>query len=243
MGLALMSCQKQQTEFLIDTNFACFEKEVDLIIAENCCNVDGNFFTCENIKVSDINTIDAAHISILPSACLDLNSEVIFSNGTDETAFILRDKKHYLLREVISVGCPGRFESVTYIEQSNEVVELAFQNNLFGLDTIYIKLKSAILSSEGQTANPKVDRYSILHRLSFTNIANFYVTHTVGDSDFDSQHKTFHDSIMLNNESYYGVVEFKLRQNFHAAPHTRLYLSEELGFFGFDKNQELWLKL
>ena len=38
------------------------------------------------------------------------------------------------------------------------------------------------------------------------------------------------------------MVEFKVRSNFHAEPHTRLYVNQEFGFFGFEKNQMIWLK-
>jgi len=243
IGLTLMSCQKELKVFVIDSNFDCLGNNVELVFSENCCDITPNFLTCEIIEVPDINTLDADHVSILPGACLEVNGELVFSSGDEVTKFILRDKKHFLLREILAISCTGLFESASYIEQSNEVVELAYQNEVFGLDTLYIKLKTAIFGHEGQIPDPKIDRYSILHRKSFTNIANFYVLHTVGASGFDSQHKTFHESITLNNQIYSNVVEFKLRANSQASPHTRLYVSDELGFFGFEKDQKVWLKL
>lgn len=242
IGCSLLSCQKELNVFVIDSNFDCLENEVELVFDENCCEIQNDFFVCEIIKVPDINTIDADHTSIVPGACLDINSKIVFASGDEETSFVLKDKKHHLLRELLAVNCSGFFERFSYIEQSNEVVEMAYQNELFGLDTIYIKLKSAIYGHEGQIPDPKIDRYSILHRKSFTSIANFYVLHTVGDSGFDSQHKTFHESIMLNNQLYNNVVEFKIRENFHATPHTRLYVSEVLGLIGFEKDEKTWVR-
>jgi len=188
--------------------------------------------------VDEINGIDEQKSSWLPNACSELNSELVFESNNEETRFSLEKREHYFFHEELLLSCNGNYEHGTYVEQKNEVIELAYLDILFGSDTVYIKLNSIINSYENQTPNPKVDIISLLHRRSFSNIANFYFRHRIGDTDFDHNSRTFHNSIVLSGEEYASVVEFKLRTYFHADPHTRLYIIGEFGILDSKKMEE-----
>lgn len=240
----LLSCNKEDAipKVKVESKLECFKGELEIITDEGCCDIDSNFLTCEILEVEGINTIDEQSFSWLPNACSGPDSEITFTSSLGETKFTLLDRDHYILYEALRVSCNENYERSTFIKQKSEIIRLAFQNELFGQDTLYLELRSIISAYESQTPTPKIDRYSILHHRSNTNIANFYVIHRIGDSGFDFPSKTFHEAIELNGKEYYSVVEFKIRSNAHATPHTRIYINDEFGFFGFEVNQMVWTK-
>lgn len=242
ISIIFINCNKEESNQTTQTVFDCFGNELDIITDQECCDTELNFFICEILKVEEVNRIDEQSYSWIPNACSELNSEIIFKSGSQETIFTLLDRSHFILHEELMLSCNENYERSTYIEQKNEIIELAYLNELFGLDTIYIKLRSIISSYENQTPNPKVDIYSILHRKSNTNIVNFYHQHVVNDKDYDYSFQTFHELIELNGEEYMSVVEFKVQSNVHAEPHTRIYINEQFGFFGFEKDKIVWIK-
>jgi hypothetical protein len=245
ISILFINCTKEESNQTTQTAFVCFGSELDIITDQECCDTEPNSSICEILKVEEVNRIDPQNYSWVPNECSDLNSEIIFkSNFGQETRFTLVDRNHFVLHEKLRLPCNEDYHRSTYIEQKNETIELAYLNKLFGSDTLYIKLRSIINSYENQTPNPKVDLYSMLHRKSNTNITNFYYLLEVNDLEleFDHNSRTFHELIELNGEEYTSVVEFKVRSNVHAEPHTRIYINEQFGFFGFEKDKIVWTK-
>jgi len=192
--------------------------------------------------VEEINTIDDQNRPWLPETCSEIGKELNFVSNGFSSPLKLVDKKHYIYHEELLLSCNGNYEKGTYIEQKNEIIELAYLNPLFGSDTLYIRLRSMINTYKNQTPNPKVDIFSILHRRSNTTIANFYHLFDVSSTDFDYSSRTYHEEIEIDGQSFGAVVEFKSRENIHAEPHTRLYASKKHGFFAFEKNGKTYIK-
>ena len=146
ISITFVNCSKEELDSTSINVFDCFNNELELITDSECCDAELNFLVCEILKVEGINEIDEQSFSWLPDACSDLNTEVIFKSNNQETIFTLEKRKHHILHEELLLSCNQNYEHGTYIEQKNEIIELAYLNNLFGSDTIYFELRSVINS-------------------------------------------------------------------------------------------------
>lgn len=243
-SILLIQCAKVDPLLVNLSNlqvYDCNGSELELLIDAEWGNADlDGIFTSDILRVYEVNALDEESFDWMPNACAELNTEVTFKSINAETIFTLVDRTHHIYRE--ELGLTDRRHNVTYIDQRNETIEIGYVNDLFSPDTIFLELRSIIYSFDDQTPDPKIDQLTIYSPRSNTNVYNFSKTFNLEDRDFDFSDRTFHESIELNDQVFNSVIEFKLSPNVWLEPHTRLYLNKELGFFGFEKDQVLWLR-
>ena len=225
------------------SHFPCSIEEIDVYKDEDCCKVEENYWLCDVLEVPEITYLDEASYNLLPNLCDDVGDSFTFSSGALQTTFRILDKRHYIKHHVPFTLCQGTHEHRVYIEQKNEIAYLDLQNDLFGTDTLHLELKSQVITYSDQTPGEKQDFFILLHPHAWSNIAHFYKIHKIGDNqEVDSWSRTFHNELELDGKTYQSVMEFKLVENVWAIPHTRLYVSDELGWFAFEKEERLWIK-
>ncbi|MDA8692954.1 hypothetical protein N9L92_02750 [Saprospiraceae bacterium] len=230
-------------------NFACSEGSLPLIIDSNIMNVNLPDSACDTITVDEVNVIDEESYSWLPNLCNEVGTQSIFKSTAAETTLTLVDRRHYVVEEAVLATCnEGVFNTLGFIKQRNEVVELSYMNEFFGfdLDTIKIELRSIINSYDGLLPNSKQDRLGIKKRTGIRTGTDLTAEHHIGETDFLSEEKIFHHNINLNGEDYTSVVEFKFMTDFNSPFSTdnvsTMYANDELGFFGFVSDGILYIK-
>ena len=242
--MSFLGCNLVDTiSFEEGSNYPCSTEDIEIVKDDDCCNVPDNRWLCDVLEVPEITYLDDASYKLLPNLCDDIGTSFTFSNGGEQTRFNILDKGHYIIHHAPFVTCHGTHEDRVYIIQKNEIAYLDVQNDLFGTDTIHLELKSKVSTYSDQTPGDKEDYFTLLHSKAWSNIAHFYKIRKIGDNkEIDSWSRTFHETLELDGATYQSVMEFKLVENVWATPHTRLYVSDELGWFAFEKNNKLWIR-
>lgn len=242
LALLCFACSDDDMESSVDPSPIMGEPQVisDLTSCDSSVN---SRFICEILEIEEPHTIDPFAYEWSPEI-RDLNpgDQLVFKNQGEETYFKVVESGNYSAKERISIACNENYERNTYICQENEIVYASFLNDLLGVDTLRLELRTIVSSYQDQTPGEKGNLINFFQMRNNSLIANFWFSHVIGDDYYERTLQSFNKEIVLNGEVYTDVVKYEYGEHIRAEPDFRYYIQKGKGILGFEVDGRLWLR-
>jgi len=219
----------------------CSASELEIKSDGKDCDEVSGFGVCEVIEIEDTQFIDEPAYEWIPDICgFELGDQITFKNGNNTTFWTVVESDHYIAKERIYGSCDGgHWHDPAIICQENEVIRVSFVSIKLGiLDTLQLELRTKTISTEGDKRNV----VGLWQDRAFTNIANFWINHYVGDEYYEQTWQSYNETVTLNGKEYKDVLKYEYGDNIHAEPHHRFYMEHGTGVLAFEVEDKLWIR-
>lgn len=241
--LFLMGCSDNEIRDIGAGESLCETRELEVISDGKSCGMESNPFICEVLEIPEVQFIDHDAYIWSPDICgFEIGDKISFKNSNRTTTFNVVDRGHFISKERIGISCNENYEMSTLICQENEVIYVSFLNDLLGIDTLTLELRTMTTSYQNQEPGSKRNIINFFQDRTNTNIRNFWIRHFIGDDYYEQIWQSFHKELILNGDSYTDIIRYQYGAHIHAQPDFKYYLQKELGILGFEVDGELWLR-
>gem|GEM_PF-5797906 len=241
----LTGCSDDESpEITVGTESFCATQELEVRSDGNSCDVGSLIGLCVAIEVEETQYIDAEAYDWIPDICdFELGDQITFKNGTSSTFWTVVDRGHYIAKERISGSCDDHWHDTAFICQENEVIQVSFVSDLLGIqDTLQLQLRTKTIETVDGGPGEKRNVVGLWQDRAFTNIANFWINHYVGEEYYEQTWQSYNESVFLNGKEYRDVLKYEYGDHIHDDPHHRFYMEYNKGILAFEVNGKLWVR-
>lgn len=222
----------------------CETNELEIKSDGQSCDVASGFGICDILKIEDTQFIDESAYEWIPDICgFDLDDNIRFRNGSNTTSWTVVERDHYVAKERVHGSCDGDWHDTAFICQENEVIRVSFVSSALGiLDTLHLELRTKIISSQGGNPGAKQNVVGLWQDRAFTNVANFWINHYVGENYYQQTWQSYNETVILNGIVHRDVIKYEYGDHIHDDPHHRFYMKHGTGILAFEVEDTLWIR-
>ena len=243
--LVLVSCLDDDGGSMSsDTEPFCETKELEIRIEGNSCDIENTYGICEVLTIEETQFIDQIAYDWTPDICnFELGDRITFKNGNSKAFWTVVDRDHYIAKHGVYASCNTHWHESSLICQKNEIVRVSFVSiNLGILDTLNLELRSRTLSFIDGAIGEKRNVVGLWQDKAFSNAANFWINHNVGDEYYEQNWQSYNESVTLNGKEYKDVLKYEYGDHIHDEPHHRFYMEHGRGVLAFEVENKLWIR-
>ena len=198
---------------------------------------------CAVLTIEEPQFIDQLTYDWSPDICgFELGDQITFRSEDFTTFWTVVDRAHFITKERVYTSC-SIWHQTAFICQENEVVRVSFVNDRLGiLDTLHLELRTKTTNIVDDMPGEKRNIVGLWQDRAFTNVANFWINHFVGDDYYEQTWQSYNESVTLNGTEYKDVIKYEFGDNIHSEPHHRFYMEYGLGILAFEVNDRLWIR-
>jgi len=222
----------------------CEDKDLEVRVQGNSCEVANSIGICDVLTIEETKYIDEITYDWVPNICsYEVDDRITFKNGNNTTDWKVVDRHHYVAKEGVYGSCGDTWHSSTLICQKNEIYRVSLVSTALGiLDTLQLELRTRTLSDTDGTPDEKRNVVGLWQDRAFTNIANFWINHYVGDDYYEQTWQSYNETVTLNGKEYPDVLKYEYGDHIHDEPHHRFYMQHGVGILAFEVDDRLWVR-